>query len=140
MPCFSVPSRAPNGFRVTNVEFTSDLLVEWNPLPQYYANGKLLGYRIYYKENDAYWSQYKSINTSSHHPTQFALKGLKSATRYVIAVAAYTSKGEGPRSYLEYATTGLYFKMIVFVNSLRETSSQFLKSCSMLTCRRKMCY
>ncbi|XP_078352104.1 MAM and LDL-receptor class A domain-containing protein 2-like [Oculina patagonica] len=118
-----VPSRAPNGVRVSNVEFASDLLVEWNPLPQYYANGKLLGYRIYYKENDDYWSPYKSVNTSSHYPTQFALKGLKIATRYVIAVAAYTSRGEGPRSKFEYAITGCFttlnetFGQIVFTTT-----------------------
>ena len=102
----SVPSRAPSGIRVTSVEYTTDLLVEWNPLSQIYANGKILGYIIYYREDDNWWSPYKTINTSGIYPTQFVLKGLKPAERYRVAVAAFTSKGRGPMSYDYYGTTG----------------------------------
>ena len=102
----SVPSRAPSGIRVTSVEYTTDLLVEWNPLSQIYANGKILGYIIYYREDDNWWSPYKTINTSGIYPTQFVLKGLKPAERYRVAVAAFTSKGRGPVSYDYYGTTG----------------------------------
>lgn len=105
MLSFSVPSRGPNGVRVTSFEFTSDLLVEWEPLPQYYANGKLLGYITYYTEN---WSVYKSVSTSGHYPTQFTLKSLKPAHVYHAAVAAFTSKGVGPLSHFDYATTGTF--------------------------------
>ncbi|XP_078366044.1 MAM and LDL-receptor class A domain-containing protein 1-like [Oculina patagonica] len=100
-----VPSRAPSGVRVKNIEFTSDLLVEWNPLPQYYANGILLGYTIYYKENDIL-STHKSVNSSIHNTTQFMLKDLKPAQEYLIAVAAFTSKGVGPMSDFVLSVTG----------------------------------
>ena len=105
---FTVPSRAPYGLRVTSVASSSDLFVYWIPLSQNYANGRLLGYTIFYsyRERYYYWSPYKSINTSSHYPTQFILKDLKPAQQYRVAVAAFTSKGTGPWSYWYYATTG----------------------------------
>ncbi|KAL9986065.1 hypothetical protein ACROYT_G000134 [Oculina patagonica] len=99
-----VPSRAPNDVRVTSFEFTSDLLVEWDPLPQDYANGKILGYTIYYKDS---FSSHKRVNTSSRYSTQFTLRGLKPAYDYQVAVAAFTSNGEGPLSeFTGYTTTG----------------------------------
>lgn len=104
---FSVPSRAPNGLQVTSFNFTSELLVEWNPLSQQYANGKLLGYKIYYRDYN-YWSPYKTVNTSSPFPTRFTLKGLKPAHQYLVAVAAFTSKGVGPWSAYEHAITGMF--------------------------------
>lgn len=111
-PCafFSVPSRAPNGLRVTTFEFTSDLLVEWSPLSQQYANGKLLGYTIYYLDYNYFWSPYKSVNTSSPYLTQVTLTGLKHAHEYLVAVAAFTSKGVGPWSAHIYAITGMVCK------------------------------
>ena len=106
--CSLVPSRAPSVLRVTSVAFTTDLLVQWYPLQQYYANGKLLGYTIYYREYSYYWSSYKSVNTSSPYPSRFTLKDLKPGQRYRVAVAAFTSKGVGPRSYYYSATTGMF--------------------------------
>ena len=106
---FSVPSRAPNGLRVISFEYTPDLLVEWNPLSQQYANGKLLGYTIYYRDYNIIWSTYKSVNTSSPSLTRFTLKGLKLAHEYIVAVAAFTSKGVGPWSAREYAVTGMFW-------------------------------
>ena len=105
---FSVPSRAPNGLQVTSFNFTSELLVEWNPLSQQYANGKLLGYKIYYRDYNIAWSTNQSVNTSGHYSTQVTLTGLKHAHRYLVAVAAFTSKGEGPWSAHEYAITGMF--------------------------------
>ena len=103
----SVPSKAPNGLQVTISDFTSDLLVEWNPLSQQYANGKLLGYTIYYRDYNIVWSPYKSVNTSGHSPTRYTLRGLKPAHEYLVAVAAFTSKGVGPWSVHKYAITGM---------------------------------
>ena len=104
---FSVPSRAPNGVRVTSFEFTSDLLVEWNPLPQQYASSNLLGYIIYYRENHDD-SSYKSAYALGQSSSYFTLKDLKPAHQYQVAVTAFTSKGEGPWSDFNYVTTGMF--------------------------------
>ena len=129
MHCFSVPSRAPNGLRVTSFEFTSDLLVEWNPLSRQYANGKLLGYRVYYRDFNVAWSTNQSVNTTSPYATQATLIGLKHAHEYLVAVTVFTSKGEGPWSVHKYAITGMCRNIVLFVNYSRDTVSK-LQRCS----------
>ena len=107
---FSVPSRAPSYIRLSNLEPT-DVKVQWNPLSQYYANGRLLGYRVYFREYRSYYYSYltKTVNTSSSNVTMVILRDLKQATTYQVAVTAFTSKGEGPRSYWVSITTGNSF-------------------------------
>ena len=105
---FLVPSTAPSYIRLTNLHL-AEVKVQWNPLSQYYANGRLLGYRVYFREyNYYYYHSYltRSVNTSSANVTMVILRDLKQATTYQIAVAAFTSKGEGPRSYWMSITTG----------------------------------
>ena len=99
-----VPSRAPSYIRMTNVTF-NQVKVQWDPLPQQFANGRLLGYTIYYHEY-YYPHTKKSLKTRSPYVNMVILRGLKAATRYRIAVAAFTSKGVGTQSYSQYITTG----------------------------------
>ena len=106
---FSVPSTSPSYIRLSNLHL-AEVKVQWNPLSQYYANGRLLGYRVYFREYNSYYYYYsyltRSVNTSSANVTMVILRDLKQATTYQIAVAAFTSKGEGPRSYWMSITTG----------------------------------
>ena len=106
---FLVPSTAPSYIRLSNLHL-AEVKVQWNPLSQYYANGRLLGYRVYFREYRSYYYYYSyltsSVNTSSANGTMVILRNLKQATTYQIAVAAFTSKGEGPRSYWMSITTG----------------------------------
>ena len=129
----SVPTRAPNGVRVTSSAFTSDLLVQWNPLSQDYVNGKLLGYTIYYRDSGAFWwTPDKKVNTSSYYPTRFTLKDLKQGHRYRVRVAAFTSKGVGPLSYSYYATTGMcpqYNSCSVFFVTVSSSKMTLLHIC-----------
>ncbi|CAH3185289.1 unnamed protein product, partial [Porites lobata] len=103
-----VPSTAPSYIRLSNLHL-AEVKVQWNPLSQYYANGRLLGYRVYFREYRSYYYYYSyltsSVNTSSANVTMVILRDLKQATTYQIAVAAFTSKGEGPRSYWMSITT-----------------------------------
>ena len=78
--------------------------VQWDLLPQQYANGRLLGYRIYYYDYYSYVT--KTVNTSSPDVNMVTLRDLMSAQRYYIRVAAFTSRGTGPRSYQNSITTG----------------------------------
>ena len=104
---FLVPRRARSNVRVSNVRF-DQLKVQWNALPQQFANGRLLGYTVYYYE---YYNSYvvKSVSTRSPYVNMVILRGLKAASRYQIAVAAFTSKGAGTQSYWLYVTTGIFF-------------------------------
>ena len=99
-----VPSRAPSYIRMTSLRF-DQVKVQWDPLPQQFANGRLLGYTIYYHEYDYTYTK-KSLKTRSPYVNMVILRGLEAATRYQIAVAAFTSKGVGTQSYWQYITTG----------------------------------
>ena len=105
---FLVPSRAPYLSRVRSVAFSSDLMVYWYPISPNYVNGRLLGYSIYYRYRQSYysWSSHESVNTSSHNATYLKLTNLKPGQQYRVSVAAFTSKGVGARSYEYSAMTG----------------------------------
>ena len=102
---FSVPSRAPANVRVAN-HGLNELLVEWDPLPPQYANGIILGYSIFYKDTQYYYSLEKTVNTSKPEDSHVILAGIQIDIRYRISVAAFTSKGQGPRSPYLYVTKG----------------------------------
>ena len=101
-----VPGLAPNNITFSEVGETQ-FKVTWNPLPQQFHNGRLLGYRVYFRSS-AYFTipfNTSSLVTSSNM-TWALITGLGPAQRYGVSVAAYTSKGEGPRSSFYYVTTG----------------------------------
>ena len=105
-----VPSRGPSYIRLSTLQLF-EVKVQWNPLSMQYANGRLLRYKVYYREYNYYRYSYyaKSVNTSSANVTMVILRDLKQATRYQIAVTAFTSKGEGRRSSWYSVTTGNAF-------------------------------
>lgn len=106
-----VPSRAPSNVSFTNVGST-EITVHWSPLPELYANGRLLGYRVYFQKTSYYSysvsSNASSVNVTNPNATGVILTELNPGQRYRIYVSAFTSKGEGPRSYGYYVTTGMY--------------------------------
>ena len=102
-----VPSRAPTNVRVRN-RGLHKLLVEWDPLPQQYTNGLLLGYRVYYKDTVHLYASNRTVNTSSPHISHVVLDNIRTDQRYQISVAGFTSKGPGPKSPAVYITNGVY--------------------------------
>ena len=103
---FPVPSRAPRNIMVSNVWF-DEVKVEWDALPQWFANGRLLGYTVVYQEvSYLRTTSVKTLDTNSPLANTVILRGLKTAHRYRISVAAFTSKGVGPQSYRKYITIG----------------------------------
>ena len=104
---FSVPSRAPSNITFKDVKATR-VTVSWNPLPRQFYNGRLLGYKVYLRKNAYYsvQSNTSSVTFSNPNTTQITLTGLEPTQRYDVSVSAFTSKGEGPRSYNYYVTTG----------------------------------
>ena len=94
-----------------------EVKVQGQPPPQQYAAGRLLGYRVYYREYTS--SKSKSVKTSSANVTMVILRDLKQATTYKLTVAAFTSKGEGPTSYgWRFMTTGDAFSLFIAGHSL----------------------
>ena len=116
-----MPSRAPSNVRVSNIHL-GHLRVKWEPIPQQTANGRHLGYRVYFYEYYGY-SPIQTVDTSSQDVHMMVLRGLKVAQMYVISVAAFTSKGAGPQSPSIYFTTGTELEQSCFSKRAR-----FLKS------------
>ena len=101
------PGRAPRNITFFEVRETQ-FKVTWNTLPQQFHNGRLLGYRVYFRRSAYYPYPFNTsgVVTSSPNVTLALITGLGPAQRYDVSVAAFTAKGEGPRSSRYYVTTG----------------------------------
>ena len=97
-----MPSIAPSNVRVSSPQL-GEIKVQWDHIPPQAANGRLLGYRVSYRER--YWIKY-AVNTTNPYTHMVVLRGVKLAQEYGISVAAFTSKGVGPQSSWIYITTG----------------------------------
>ena len=86
-----VPDGAPPNVTARNLSST-ELLVEWNPLPTKYIHGILLGYQMKFTRDKTNVSKVLNIlpNITKYHVT-----GLERYTRYVISLAAVNEVGVG---------------------------------------------
>ena len=72
-------------------------------MPQY-TNGQIQGYTVHYRNYDYYYYYYyygdhaKNVTINDPNVFQMVLHGLNGGSKYQIAVSAFTSVGEGPRS------------------------------------------
>lgn len=102
-----VPEGPPRTVRAEAINSTA-IHVQWNPPAQNLQNGEIRGYQVHYQEVDEdnqgasrpliVWVQLGSIR-------QAILTGLKHKTRYSIQVVAYTFKGDGVRSRMQFVET-----------------------------------
>ena len=89
---------------LTDVTATS-VTVHWNPLPQQYHNGRLLGYRVFFRKTASYLFPV-TLSVVVHNFTWVTLHNLEPGQRYEIYLSAFTSKGDGPRSDGYFVITG----------------------------------
>ena len=102
-----VPSRPPTNVRVEN-HGLNEFLVRWDPLPIQYANGRVLGYNVYYKSLQYYYYSDTIVRVNNTDIPRVILPDVRIGERYQISVAAFTAAGTGPRSSLVYETKGKY--------------------------------
>ena len=100
----SVPSQAPLNVQVTG-QNSSSILIIWSPIPLGSVNGKLLGYKIYYKI--AWTSDIIEVFSVSSSTRELSIGNLKFLTGYHIEVAGFTRIGVGVKSRPVYAKTGI---------------------------------
>ena len=74
------------------------MTVQWNPLSQQYHNGRLLGYRVFFRKTANYSFPVVGSSVVVYNSNRVTLKNLEPGQRYEISVTAFTSKGDGPRS------------------------------------------
>ena len=86
-----MPSLPPTDIRAYNTSSTS-LKVTWNPVPQGYTHGIVLGYMVLYKREKDLNNWYINITSPV---TSVELTDLNKFALYVIKVLAFTIKGNG---------------------------------------------
>ena len=110
-----MPSLPPTDITAYNTSSTS-LTVKWNPVPQGYAHGIVLGYMVLYKREKDLNNSYINIPSPV---TSVELTDLNKFTTYVVKVLAFTIKGNGAMTNGTQAKThedGEYvIKRFVFV-------------------------
>ena len=82
------------------------MTVHWNPLPQQYHNGRLLGYRVFFRKTANYPFLVDASSVAVYNSTWVTLNNLEPGQRYEISANAFTSKGDGPRSVGYSVITG----------------------------------
>ena len=89
--------------RVRNFQ-PNEILVLWDAVKPQYTNGQIQGYTVHYRNYDYYYYYYyygdhaKNVTINDPNVFQMVLHGLNGGSKYQIAVSAFTSVGEGPRS------------------------------------------
>ena len=90
-PMFLVPDGAPPNVTARNLSAT-ELLVEWEPLPEKYLHGVLVGYCINITSGKTNLTKILNIPPNA---TNHRIMGLEKYTRYVISIAAINDIGMG---------------------------------------------
>ena len=90
----AVPSRAPN---ISQIYYTSStsIRVHWDPLPQRYVHGRLLGYRVEYRRVEPGLLNIWKTEVVAANIHDVPIYGLKKYGAYVFQVGAFTRRGEG---------------------------------------------
>ena len=93
----AAPSKPPN---ISQIYYTSStsIRVHWEPIPQQYVHGQLLGYQVEYRRVEAsFLNTWKTILVGpKDHAT--TITGLKKYGGYVFQVGAFTRKSGGTLS------------------------------------------
>ena len=78
----------------------NEIQVLWDAVEPQHANGQIQGYTVYYRDYMYYYYAYHPENITVTDPNvfQMVLRDLHGGRKYQIAVAAFTSVGEGPQS------------------------------------------
>jgi len=99
----AVPSGAPSAFTVTATSSTS-ITASWQLPPADDRNGKITGFKLFYKKKVSPGPQ-AMVPVSSGFIRTNVFSGLDIYTEYEFQVLAYTAVGEGPRSSVKYRKT-----------------------------------
>ena len=91
-----VPSKAPSSFSVT-AQTSTGITASWQLQPDG-RNGKIIGFRLFYKKKGSSGSQTVQVPVNSGSIWTKVVSGLDKYTEYEFQVLAYTSVGDGPNS------------------------------------------
>ena len=109
--CFMslVPSKPPVSLKAVNLSGPHSIPVSWEPVPEGFVHGILLGYRIFYTVINIAGEDVRklTLNTTTNEIALNAtLTDLLNYAVYEIKVTAFTVKGDGAISHS--ITAGLF--------------------------------
>jgi len=99
----TAPSKAPDSFSLT-AETSTSIEVSWHLPPADGRNGIIRGFKLFYKKKGSSGSATPLVINSGSTLTK-VVTGLDKYTEYEFQVLAFTSKGDGPKSDPNAATT-----------------------------------
>jgi len=103
----TVPNE-PKKVQVQEINSTT-IYVEWRPPRAKERNGIIRGYYVYYTvvddNGDPAHGKEEIADTADGNKNEMVITGLRPGTRYQVAVAAYTRKGDGVRSKPKIVST-----------------------------------
>lgn len=108
---FAVPLREPSFKSVLAWDHQS-IFVSWYALSRKDTGGILRGYRVHCSN---YWNYHSQNVTVGPEQLQVLLTDLKPDTYYEIYVAAFTSKGEGPKNWILIKTRTRLKSLLLFL-------------------------
>ncbi|XP_068691271.1 protein sidekick-2-like [Montipora foliosa] len=99
----AAPSKPPSGF-IVNASTSSSVTASWQLPPKDSRNGIIRGFKLFINSKcDKPDVQFINVsNTSVYKKT---VTGLQGSTGYDLRVLAYTSAGDGPQSFAQFAKT-----------------------------------
>lgn len=91
---------------------SSSLNISWIPIPEWYHEGVLLGYVIFFEVKEGFTDIRRGRTKGEHYcnTSSCELTDLSLHTPYVIYVAGYTDAGYGVLSVVANGTTGEFSK------------------------------
>ncbi|XP_068684661.1 receptor-type tyrosine-protein phosphatase F-like [Montipora foliosa] len=97
-----VPSKAPNGF-IVNASTSSSVTASWQLPPADSRNGIITGFKLFIKRKGSDVQMIYVISNPSVYTK--TVTGLQESTEYELQVLAYTSVGDGPKSFVHFVKT-----------------------------------
>ncbi|XP_068727505.1 receptor-type tyrosine-protein phosphatase F-like [Montipora capricornis] len=99
------PSKAPNGF-IVNASTSSTVTASWQLPPTDSRNGIIKGFKLFIKRKQSGDKpDVQLIDVSQTSVYTKTVTGLQESTEYELQVLAYTSAGDGPKSFVHIVKT-----------------------------------
>ena len=106
---YLVPSKPPVGPYAVNMSGPHSIPVSWEPVPEGFVHGILLGYRIFYTVINIAGEDVRKLTlntTTTETALRTTLSDLLNYAVYEVKVTAFTVKGDGAISHS--ITAGLF--------------------------------
>ncbi|RMX55339.1 hypothetical protein pdam_00019119, partial [Pocillopora damicornis] len=123
----AVPSQSPQNVTASSVSSNSFQL-NWVPVPQEFANGRIQGYRVSIWELSRWIAAMRPNKTTVDNSTTSALiGGLEAYTNYVVQISAFTAAGEGNITHINVSTQeGVPTRPPQQVQGIKQSSTSLL--------------